>query len=421
MNKQVLYTFLQRIGISVFNFVLVVITAQLMGATIRGDISLVMLAITFTQIVHQFFGGNPLIYFSRKTAPFNLLMPSYIWSIFSAGAVVFILNYFNQLPANTVWWVITLSLLQALISTHTTMLLAAELIVKQNVVMLIQSFTTLLFILIQYGFTKHLQLMHYIFALLAAYLIAAIISTFFLIKHKWSFENQYQLNVKLIYKIFSYGIIMQSTNICQFLNYRLSFYLLHAHSGKAALGVFSTAIALGESSWLLSKSLTNVQYPKIVHQQNTAFRLLLTNDFAKKAFVGTLVLLLPLLFFPQPGYTLVFGQDFTGLKPIVLGLSLGLLLMGFTAPVSHFFSGVLQNRVNLFASVLGILVTGSLGWLLISNFGVAGATVTTLISYTLTALFLIGYYCHQNKISIKDVIPHLSDIKQYLNSKKKLT
>ena len=392
-----------------------------MGATVRGEISLVMLAITFVQLVHQFFGGNPLIYFSRKTALLNLLIPAYAWGIVSTLLIVFAVNEFNQLPPHTFYWAMVLALLQSIISTHTTMLLAAELVVKQNLVLMIQSFATLLFLLIAFVYNDKLLLHHYLYALLGAYLLATILSTSFMIRHKWLHLNEYSLGWQLIKGVLSYGIVMQSTNICQFLNYRLSFYLLHAQAGKAALGVFSTAIALGETSWLLSKSLTNVQYPKVVHETNHQFKLLLTNDYAKKAFTGTFCLLLPLLLIPKQGYCLLFGNEFADVKYIVSCLSLGLLLMGFTAPVSHYFSGVSKNRINLYATLTGLIVTVFLGSVLILIFHMQGAILTMLIAYVAIAVVLLFTYCNQTNTSLTVLIPKPSDIKGYINNLFKLS
>ena len=51
-----------------------------------------------------------------------------------------------------------------------------------------------------------------------------------------------------------YGILGQTANVFQLINYRLSYYLIDAFAGRASLGVFSAATQISEGLWIFGKS-----------------------------------------------------------------------------------------------------------------------------------------------------------------------
>ena len=63
-------------------------------------------------------------------------------------------------------------------------------------------------------------------------------------------------------EVFYFGFGSEISSSIQFLNYRLIFYVLHYQLGDAALGLFSVAVAMTESVWILSRSICVNQYAK---------------------------------------------------------------------------------------------------------------------------------------------------------------
>ncbi len=415
MNGKLVITFFSRTVVALLNFLIVLLTARYMGVSARGQIAIIMLGITFSQVVHQLIGGG-IIYFAKKTRLQNLIIPTYIWSIAAAGIITLLLLALQQMPIEFALHIFILSIIQSLIATHLTLLLSFEKIKAQNVVMLVQSLLIALCLVINTVILENSLVIDYIKALYVAYGFCFILSGYFLIKVNVAHSNQYSLNTLLIKSILKYGVIIQSTNIVQLLNYRLSYLLLNSYGGSAALGVFSTAVSLGESAWLFSKSLTNIQYPKIIHDTNEQHKIDLTVNYAKAALIGTLALLLPLLLIPTSGYALLFGKDFTALKSTVLILAPGLAAIGFTTLFAHYFSGIMQNRINLFASSIGLIATLIIGYLLIPKYSLTGACITTALSHLFNGIFLIVVFSKTTKQPLISLFPTKLNLKQLLES-----
>lgn len=417
MNGKLLIAFFSRTSVALLNFLIVLLTARFMGVEVRGQIAMIMLGITFSQVLQQVIGGA-IIYFAKKTRLQNLIIPSYLWAFAASFIIIALLIFLKQIPIDYAFHVFTLSIIQSLIATHLTLLLSFEKIKKQNIVMLLQSTLIAGCIAINTLVLKNNHIADYIIALYISYTFCFVLSAYYLIKCDVEHSNEYQLNPLLIKSILKYGLVIQSTNIMQLLNYRLSYLLLNTYSGSAALGVFSTAVSLGESAWLFSKSLTNIQFPKIIHSTDSQFKIDLTVNYAKASLVGTALLLLPLLMLPAILYTNIFGIAFETLKPTIYLLTPGLITIGFTTLFSHYFSGIQKNSINLFASLLGLLATLISGYLLIPKLGLTGACIATTLSYVLTGTFLISVFLKSTNQKLVQLLPVKISYKEIFESLK---
>lgn len=414
MNSKIIFTFFSRVMVSLLNFIVVAISAKYMGAEARGNITLIMVAITFSNVLHQFVGGNPLVYFARKTALKNLLIPSYLWAFISSAVVTFLLVAFKQLPQEFAMHVFVLSVIQSLLSTHLTLLLSFEKIKEQNLIIFFQAMLTatslafLLFVL------KSNTVLDYLIALYVAYGCCFIISTGVLLLHQMPITNEIPFSKALLKSLLNYGLVIQSTNIIQLFNYRLSYFIINAYQGTAALGVFSTAVAVGESVWLFSKSLTNVQYPKIVHATDSDFKINITIKYAKVALLTTALLMLLLVFMPSPFYQYVFGKQFEPLKMILCYLAPGLIAMGYTSLYAHYFSGISRNLINLLASTAAVFLTIAAGFYFIPKYGSVGSCLVFNLSYISSSLFLVWMFIKITNKNLMQLLPGKRDLKEIL-------
>ncbi|MEO8149716.1 MAG: hypothetical protein ABI723_18905 [Bacteroidia bacterium] len=411
MNSKIIFAFVTRVTVSLVNFFIIAITAKFLGAEARGNISLILLAITLSQVVHQFIGGNPLVYFAKKTALRNLLIPSYIWAIISAAGITYTLNVIKQIPAEYVYDIFILSAIQSLLATHITILLAYEKIKEQNLITFIQALITISWLCVYIFLLNSRNINDYINALYLSYTICFLISLGFLLNAKANITHEFSLSISFIKDLLNYGLVIQSTNIVQMLNYRLSYFLINNYAGTAALGVFSTAVAIGESVWLFSKSLTNVQYPKIVHETDSKLRIELTIKYAKAGLIGTVLLILPLLIIPTSLFEFIFGKEFSEIKWLIILLTPGLVAMGFTTMFAHYFSGISQNRINLFASGTGLIVTLVAGFVFIPKALNTGACITADLSYLAASLLLLIVFIKSTNNKAGTLFPKLDDLK----------
>jgi O-antigen/teichoic acid export membrane protein len=213
------------------------------------------------------------------------------------------------------------------------------------------------------------------------------------------------LTRKVLRELFRLGFLNQIAHITQMLSFRLSYYLLDYFHGEAAVGVYSNAISLTESLWLISKSISLVQYARIANTEDRSYATHLTMRLTKAAFLLSAALLVPLLVLPVDVYTFVFGEGFEGIKPVIWVLAPGVLMYNVSILAGHYFSGLGKYNVNAMVSTIGLFVSVTAYLLLIPSHSGQGAGIAATISYTFNSLFLLILFKRHNRVKLEGFIP----------------
>ncbi|MDP4292695.1 MAG: hypothetical protein Q8908_16565, partial [Bacteroidota bacterium] len=90
MIKRIIGTSVGKLITALAGFGIVVINAHYIGAAGVGTISLILLGITFINLISNFIGGPAIVYLMPRFDAFRLLVPSYMWAFLcsSAGSVL---------------------------------------------------------------------------------------------------------------------------------------------------------------------------------------------------------------------------------------------------------------------------------------------------------------------------------------------
>jgi O-antigen/teichoic acid export membrane protein len=121
-------------------------------------------------------------------------------------------------------------------------------------------------------------------------------------------------------------------------------------------------------------------------------------------------MLLLLLLLPGSVYTLAFGKDVTGLRPLLLLLVPGILAMAASQAFSHYFSGTGRNRLNMVASGLGMLVTLGIGPGAVDRWGLHGAALTASLSYITAATLQFTVFLRATRAPLAAFWPGRADL-----------
>jgi O-antigen/teichoic acid export membrane protein len=416
MVKKIIGTISTRIIIALITLATILINGWYLGANKVGTISLIILAITLIQMLNNFIGGGSLVYLLPRTDLITLFIPACLWSFITSVAGAFILELFNLIPEGYLWHVIILSLILSLTSVNFMILMGQERIKVYNIITLIQAisfFTVLLFYLF---FLQKREVFAYLIGLYASYLIAFAGSlTMVLLKAKW---GKLKGMAGVMKEIFRYGSVMQTGNVLQFFNYRLSYYFIEIFMGRAALGVYSVGVQLSESVWLASRSIAMVQYTRISNEKDANYAARLTLSLTKVSFLITLIcivllFLLLLLFFP-----LIFTPEFTAVKMVMASLSIGILAFSMSITLSPYFSGTGKPGHNTISAAIGLLFTLICGWILIPRFGFIGAGLSAAISYSVATLYQFVVFSKLSGFKPKDFLLTKSDTDRFISEVK---
>jgi O-antigen/teichoic acid export membrane protein len=408
MLKRIIGTISTKALSAAINFVLVIITANLLGSQGRGEISLFLANVAFIGIISQLIGGTGLVYLASRYNIFQLILPSYVWNIIACILTSGTIIILAQVPSNLVIHMFVLSLITGTSSVHLKILAGKEEISKFNMIYFLQGVLVFVFTLALFYLNQPAKVIHYVYATYIAFIATLLFSTIFV----WPYIKAINLQGfgPTLKVLITTSITAQFSNFVQFMNYRLSYYFLNHFSDTKSVGVFSIGMSLSESIWLISSSIAFVQYTRIANISDKAAAASLSIKLVKLTFVLCLLAVVPLLLIPPQWYTHVFGPDFQQVKLVIITLAPGIVVFATSVIFTHFFSGLGQYNVDNISSSLGLVTTLIGCSVLIPQFGMIGAGIATTLSYCTNFTYLYFRFNRDTKFKLSAIIPNKQDL-----------
>jgi len=409
MFRKVAGTVITRFLTAVLMLAVVILNTNFLGAEKVGEISLIVLAATIIQMVHGFIGGASLVYFVPRASMTLLLVASVLWAVVTSAGMSLLLGVFGMIPEGCLWTVMLLSLVQSLSTVMSMLLLGKERIGAANLLSLGQFIILVLFVGGIYLLTDARQIGVYLYGLVISYGVIMVMGFFLVFRDlkRTSFSGM----TALLRSVVTYGAAAQTGNFLQLLNYRLSYYLVRFYSGMASLGVFSVGVQISEGLWIVPRSMSLVQFTRISNTGERSEPVRLTLLFAKLAVILTAAGMLVLLLLPSSFFIFLFGPQFTGVRGVLFSLAIGIVMFSLSVVISPYFSGTGRPHINTLAAAIGLALTLGFGFILVPRWGLAGAGITSCISYTVTTLFQLFVFISTEKIRLRELLVGAEDLK----------
>lgn len=409
MFKNISITFLSRIITALLNLVTVVILSRYLGASVKGEASLIISTITLYLIGCNIIGGATLVYMTPRHQTGKLMLISYAWSFSCCMLLFFVFNFFHLVSAEMSLPVALLACINSLGSININILLGKQKIKAVNMLLLLQVLLILSSLFVAIKIVHNNNINGYIYALYIAYGAVAISSLLLLFNANTNSKN-YSSFKTIIIESFKYGALNQLGHIIQFTSLRLSYYLLNNTTGSKDLGIYSNAISLTESIWLISNSIATVQYSKIANSTNREESILLTQQLSKVSSMLCLLAVIVLVIIPEAFYLYLFGEEFIGIKNIIYLLAPGIFVYNYALIIGHYFSGIGKYQAEVMANFGGLIITLVLSFVAIKNgYNSLWASGISSISYITTAIILTIMFIRISKTKLVALLPTTSD------------
>ncbi len=400
MFGKIIQTIFSKGIISIINFLVVILTAQYLGAGGRGEISMLFLNVTVILLFNDIIGGSSLVYLTSKRNPYTLFFPAITVGLFTGLLFPFLFNLHFHFQTTDLIYFIGLTLLSNLSSICNYFLNGFQKIKQNNIANISQSVITIGSLALQLLVLKDFSVYSYYRALGLGYLANFLISAFSLRGMFKPVSFSWKESIKVIA---SYGLISQAGNIFQLFNYRFCYYVLDgmndAHS-KQNVGVFSTAASVSEAVWVIMNGIAMVQYATLSNRNNSELAINITLKLSKISFALSVLALLVLNILPVQVFTFLFGPDFAEMKNYCLILSPGIAAAGLTGIYSHYFAARGDMKTSASSALVGLIITLGCSMFLIPVFGAKGAALTNCASYIASSVFLIAMFKIQSKTSL---------------------
>lgn len=425
MFRKILGTIGTRLVNAMLTFVVVILTTRYLGAANYGTISLIILAVAIIQLFNNFVAGGSLIYLTPRAGIFKLFFPAYVWTIFITLASTWLLHLLGiaipaieVIPHGYLYQILVLSMLMSFASVNAMMLLGLEKVNAFNLVNLLQVVTLVIILLSFYFIFDFREVMAYYWAMFISYAISFLVSLLILLP---SLKPEPLTGMRqLMAEVFRFGTYIQFANIFQQLNYRLSYYIVDAFLGRAAVGVLSAGVQMAEGLWLIARSISMVQFSRISNQMDDAYSVKLTLTMAKITWIVTLIALVMLLMIPAFIFEAVFGHDFSGIRPVIASLGVGIVTLSVSMVFSGFFAGYNRPYHNTISSAIGMVFTLGLGLILIPAYGIIGAGITASIAYTAATFYQFVIFSKISHLKAWDFLLTRSELNLLITEVRKM-
>lgn len=424
MFQKIFKTFGVKLSSAILNLLIAVVVSQYLGSEGKGEQGLIITTIAFILIFSNIVGGASLVYLTPRLPVKKLILLSYVWTLIVSGVFALLLFIFPFVDSKYAYQIATLAVINSFVAVNGSVLLGKQNIKANNIISFLQVLITVIILLLLFLTNLSRDIQGYLYSLYGAYIISFLISIEFLQPYFSEKANADITYSKAIAMLFRFGFLNQLSHITQLLSFRISYYFLDSYTGAKAVGIYSNAVSIIESVWMISSSIAVVQYSKISNSEDHKANQSLTAELMRISLLITFVVLIPVVLLPSGFYSLVFGKDFFDINRIMWFLAPGILVFVNALIIGHYFSGSGKYQVNTIGSSLGLVITVILSFVLIPRFGYLGAAATASVSYLATSVFVTAYFCKESRIKFSQLLPHpkyfsgyRTAIKEYLYPK----
>ena len=393
MVSKILGNFGVRLISAIFNLLIAILVSRYVGAAGKGEQSIVLAMVAIITIFDNMVGGASIVYLASRLNRKNLFLASYLWTILVSVVTYFLLIFVPLVHERYILSVVVLSGISSFVSIHSSILLGKEKLKQFNLLSFLVPGLTLLTLFLQFFFAWNLIPEAYVLALFVAYGCTFLTSILF-VRNEWRPEESISsVGLMEAFKsLLFYGFQNQLAHVFQLLSFRLSYFFLERYCGDAEVGIYSNAVSVIESIWMISTSISLWQYARIANSTDVSYTKRITEQLTKYGLLTAFLALVVLLMIPDAFFTWLFGKEFHQLNQLMLLLAPGIWVFNYALIIGHYFSGHGRYLVNAVASGVGLIVTFATAYYFIPSYKIFGAAMAASSSYFVTSFIVIVYF-----------------------------
>lgn len=426
MLKKILGTIGTRYLIALLNLALIFINAKALGAAGVGMVGLIVASINIAVIFNSILCGNTIVYFmNRHTMPV-VFLPAYGWAFVGSALATGAMYLAGLLPVGYGMDIYLLGVLNSLVAVNARFLLGKDHIVGFNLTFILQGGLLFFTLLYFYYVAGQEEVASYVRGVYITNGIAFLASTALLFPYlREAFgktEKKADIPLFVILKeMFAYGLWSGADNLAEVCTTRLNYFLIQRFAGLGSVGLLDAGTKVSESVWHISRSVSFIEYSSVAKTPSAAEQKRITLQLFKLTGCAMTFVMALILLIPEWVYTdYLFSAEFSGMRKIIGGLSVGIIALGCNSILSHYFIGTGKVRYSTVSSCVGLLTLVAAGYLLIPAYGVVGSAFSTSIAFCAMLLFSVSVFIRKTKSRLLDFMPGRADRDYFLAAFRRL-
>jgi O-antigen/teichoic acid export membrane protein len=392
--KNSFITLVRQFTSIVIGTLLIIIIARMLGPELQGEYALIT---NFPAILMMFInlGINisTVYYVSRQEIDpgesfFNNLIIGVILSIIGVIAGFIAIYFFGDLlfkdidDHSYVYFILIAIPFMLMNTFFQTIFQGIQDFKVFNTILVVTQISNLLLVLILIVLFDF-GLMGALIAFISGHALTLLFILVFSVKRFSLTRENLRLNVPYLKKSFHYGFKSYMSNLVTFMNYRINIYLLGFFVGNTAVGLYFTALTLGEKLSVFTQSISSVLLPKIASMGTEEERNHLTSIVSRFTMIFMLLFSV-VIFFVIDFLAPVLGNQYKE-TPFFLKILLpGISLLAVEKILSNDIAARGKPEINMYVSIFNVIFSTILNIVLIPMYEATGAAIATSISYSLS-------------------------------------
>jgi O-antigen/teichoic acid export membrane protein len=406
MLQKVIQSLFTKGSVAVINFLILIVTANYLGVSTRGEMSIIMLNLAIIQMVNEIYTGYSLVHFIAKFNINKIYLNGIAFTLASTVITNLILFLLNKQPAEYAWLLFIVSIIIILNTFNCVVILAKEYYKMYNFLSLFQPVVLLMGIFVFTRFYQNYTLDAYLWSLIISFALSFIISSYFVFVFVLKQDAKSEFDLTGILKN---GLYCQIGVLMYVLSGRLSYYILES---KSDVGLYSTSASLIEAVLIITNAITPILLSRVALLGKSENSVRLTLVFAKLCFAFSVLAVAVIYLLPEEFFKFILRRNFEGCKSIMLMLSPGIIFLSFSGIISHYFSGIGNIRMVSFYNFFGFVATLILAPILIAKHGIYGAAITTNVAYFITFVVSLIVFLKFTRVPFSSLFNVKDDLRQ---------
>jgi len=188
-----------------------------------------------------------------------------------------------------------------------------------------------------------------------------------------------------------------------FFNYRLDIWIIDYYRGVEQVGFYALAVNIAQMFWIISIPIATVLFPYLSNkdgkEHHKNFAMLSRINITLVVVLAGIAILTADLIIP-----LVYGKEFANSVLPFKILTIGIVVFSFTRLFSTYLSARNKIKYNLYAALIGLFFTIVSCLLLIPDYGIEGASISTSVSYISISLFVMYAFFFKLKAPVMNYL-----------------
>lgn len=251
----------------------------------------------------------------------------------------------------------------------------------------------------------------------------AVLAVLFVVLRKINKKAQgvYAFDIKLFKNMLKYGVKAQVGNLVQLLNYRVNIFIINYYLTISQVGIYSNAVALGETLWQVSGSIATVIFPMTSASKDKEEMKYFINKVTRITFSLVVIFSILLGLFKDLAIYILFSEEFMGASRPLMLLLPGISIFSISNILANYMAGIAKIQYNIYSSMISFIFTMIFNILLVPRFGIEGAAVATSLSYVAFTISSIYFYRKITSSSLSDIIiikkQDILEMKEFIKNK----